>query len=68
MSKILVNEMPDYIEECPFFNFMKYGYCMAHGGICKCTYDERTQEIDKSKCDWLMELPKGDKENGSSQD
>jgi len=47
---------------------MKYGYCMAHGGICKCTYDERTQEIDKSKCDWLMELPKGDKENGSSQD
>lgn len=67
MSKIYVDEMPSTVSECPFFNFMKpYGVCLAHGGVCECEYNGGTDEI--YRCDWLTELPKGDKDNGSSED
>ncbi len=70
MSRIYVDEMPKCVDDCPFASDrivmngnQRLTCCSLNGyGRIPCGLEEGYE------CDWLMELPKGDKENGSSQD
>ena len=64
--KIFVDKLPVTYDECPFFSY-EHDACIAYGGQYKCTYDKRTGEITE-KCDWLIELPKGESDDGHLED
>ena len=70
MSKIYVDEMPKCSDDCPFtsnrilMNGNERLDCCSLKG-----YDRNPCALEVGyECEWLMELPKGDKDNGSSED
>lgn len=71
MSKIIVDEMPKEPSDCPFARENNWWpdtqFYNAHYDYV-CCVDTRICTNPGSHCDYLKELPKGDKENGSSQD
>ena len=64
--KIFVDRLPVTYDECPFFSY-EHGACIAYGGQYKCVCDKGTGEITE-KCDWLIELPKGESDDGHLED
>ena len=73
MSKILVDKMPEKPYHCPFAimgNFVRDGNGVNGHYVYGCILNEgRFCDIyDGNPCEHLTELPKGDKDNGSSED
>ena len=73
MSKIYVDKMPTEPFHCPFAIEGKYvpdrpGVNEHYEYNCPFYNGELCDIYEGGTCDFLTELPKGDKENGSSQD
>ena len=73
MTKIYVDEMPKHPGDCPFS--IPGNYVPSAPGVnahveftCPLWNGYPCDLVEGNPCEHLAELPKGDKENGSSQD